>query len=135
MTRMTNHTIVASCIVAASILVATSLFSQRATELYMPIGKSPGLSEEEVTVIGTVESVDEEERSFTIAGADGPASAVVTERTHIYLDRSELQRSNLYGDFDDLKVGRRVEVLYEDRDSIGEGPAEWIKIEVTDDEG
>lgn len=134
MTRMTNHTTIVGCIVTASVLVSTSLFPQRATELYMPIGKSPGLSEE-VTVIGTVESVDEEERSFTIARADGSASAVVTERTHIYLDRSELQRSNLYGDFEDLRVGQRVELLYEDRDSLGEGPAEWIKIEVTDDEG
>ena len=130
---MTNKRIVLCCTVAAAFTaVLLPAHAQRATELYTPIGQSPGLSEK-LTVIGTIESVDEAERSFRISGPE-PASAIVTERTQIYLDRSKLRETNRYGDRGDLKEGRRVEVLYEDREAIGQGPAEWIKIEMAEPE-
>jgi hypothetical protein len=104
-------------------------YAQRATELYTPIGRSPGLSGT-VTVIGTIESFEEASGTLEIAGETGPATVTVTERCRIYLDRSKLKERNLYGKSEDLKAGRRVEILYENRAETGKGPAEWIKVEM-----
>ncbi len=125
--------IVLCCAVSACFAVLLPAYAQRATELYTPIGQSPGVSGE-FTVIGTIESVDEAGSSFRITGPTEPASAIVTERTRIYLDKSNRRETNRYGHLGDLKEGRRVEILYEDREAIGHGPAEWIKIEVAEPE-
>ncbi len=129
---MMKKRIVLCCALAMAFTLLPA-YAQRATELYTPIGQSPGLSED-LTVIGTIESVDEPERTFRISGSGEPASAIVTERTRIYLDRSKFRETNRYGELGDLKEGRRVEVLYEDREARGQGPAEWIKIEVPEPE-
>jgi hypothetical protein len=108
------------------------IHGQKATELYTPIGKSPGLSGK-LTVVGSIESVNEESRSITIAGPSETRSAHITDRTKIYLDRSKLGQPNRYGAFSDLEKGLRAEVLYENRERGVEGPAEWVKVEVSQD--
>jgi hypothetical protein len=105
--------------------------AQRATELYMPIGESPGLSGS-VTIIGTIASVDEAARTITIASDSERWSAEVTESTHIWIDRSKVQKTNEYGSFSDLTEGARVEVLYVGREKRESGPAEWVKVEKPD---
>lgn len=102
--------------------------AQRATELYMPIGESPGLSGS-VTVIGTIASVDEASRTITIASDSERRTAEITEKTHIWIDRSEAKKTNEYGSFSDLTEGARVEVLYVGREKRESGPAEWVKVE------
>ncbi|MFQ5657100.1 MAG: hypothetical protein ACE5G5_06130 [Candidatus Methylomirabilales bacterium] len=96
---------------------------QKATEMFIPLGQSPGLSGK-YSVIGKIEKIDA--RSRTIAGQSW--SAQVTDRTQIWLDRSELRLTNQTGTFTDLRKGQRVEVKYE---SEGKGPAEWIKVQIT----
>ncbi len=116
--------------IAFSVLVSAAMAAgvQKATELFIPIGRSPDLSNK-VTVIGTIESVDATGRTLVVKTDSGSAKAAITEKTEIYVDRSKRKESNLYGTFDDLKAGTRVEVLYESRARAISGPAEWVKVE------
>ncbi len=118
-----------SIVVLALVSLGMAPGAQEATELFIPIGKSPQLSGK-VTVIGTIESVDAAGKSFVVKTDSESATAAVTERTRIYLDRRQRKESNRYGAFDDLVVGARVEVLYEGRKRVTSGPAEWVKVEV-----
>lgn len=105
--------------------------AQRATEVYTPIGKSPGLSGK-YTVIGSVRDVDPESGTCVVVDSDRAWEVEVTERTRIWLDKSSIRQSNETGSFDDLRPEARVEVLFEDRDGRQGGPARWIKIEVSE---
>ena len=102
---------------------------QKAAEMFIPTGQSPGLSGK-VTVMGKIEAINPQERSITIAGPSATLSARVTDRTQIWLDRSKLRQTNQAGTFADLRVGRTVEVKYEGAQHRGEGPAEWIKVQL-----
>lgn len=102
---------------------------QQATEIYIPIGRSPGLSGK-ITFIGRIETVSPGDRSFSVIGPSGTASAVVTSRTKIWLDRSELRLSNTTGAFADLRTGLTVEIKYEGSERKSQGAAEWIKVRV-----
>lgn len=59
--------------------------------------------------------------------ADGRYTVSVPDRTRIWLDRSRQRQTNLTGTFEDLRVGRRVEVKY--RDAEQKKQIHWIKIE------
>jgi hypothetical protein len=97
--------------------------AQRATERYVPIGRSPGLSGVS-TVMGSVETVDPDGGRLTLRSAAGPREVEVDDSTRIWLDRSALGETNLAADLGDCRAGRSVEV------KIGAGGrvAEWIKI-------
>jgi hypothetical protein len=119
-----------------SILLSPLLLSggavQQATELFIPIGRSPNLSNE-VTVIGTIESLDAETRTLEVKTESGSATATIVEACRIYLDRSQGKESNRYGSLADLKLGARVEVLYQGRQRATAGPAEWVKVDARPD--
>ena len=102
---------------------------QKAAEMFITTGQSPGLSGK-VTVMGKIEAINPQERTIMIAGPPATSSARVTDRTQIWLDRSRLRQTNQAGSFADLRVGRTVEVKYEDAQRRGEGPAEWIKVQL-----
>ncbi|MFQ5960356.1 MAG: hypothetical protein ACE5MG_03095 [Candidatus Methylomirabilales bacterium] len=103
---------------------------QKTTEMFIPIGQSPGQSGS-VTIVGTIETVNTRNRTIVVAGPSGQWNAQVTRQTHIWLDRSTLGLSNQYGKFADLRRGRLVEVKYVGSERRSEGPAEWIKVQVT----
>ena len=109
---------------------ASSAHGQRATEMYIPLGQSPGASGKH-TVIGKIETLDLQNRTVTIAGPSGRHTATITSRTKIWLDRSTLKLTNQKGTSSDLQVGRTVEVKYEDPKQMGKGAAEWIKVQLT----
>lgn len=113
--------------IAAIVCIAGASFahSQEATERFIPIGRSPGLSGK-ATTIGTIEAADAGARSLTVAGAGAPRKAAVTDRTRIWVDRSRLQQGNTNGSFADLQKGRRVEIKWDAKKSDA---AEWIKVE------
>lgn len=104
---------------------------QKATEMFIPLGQSPGLSYK-VTVIGRIAAVSPPARTVTVAGPARTWEAEVTDRTKIWLDRSKLRLPSQKGTFADLRKERLVEVKYEDDGRRGRGPAEWIKVEVTE---
>lgn len=100
--------------------------AQEATERFIPLGQSPGLSGLHTT-IGVVQDGDYETGRITVA-ADGRSHRVqVTERTRIWIDRSAFKLPALTGAIEDCRQGLKVEVKYEDeQDRVA---ADWIKVQ------
>ncbi|MGH6690309.1 MAG: hypothetical protein ACREF4_06495 [Gammaproteobacteria bacterium] len=120
---MSRWLMFALCVLLGS---AGSLRAQRMTEQFIPIGRSPGVSGTNYSVIGTIEFVDTAGKMLRIAGSQGPVTLVFTDTTHIWIDRSAQRQAALVGSPADLVVGRRAEakfVSYERREI-----AEWIKV-------
>lgn len=112
----------------AVVCAASPAHGQKATEQYIPIGQSPGLSGKQ-TSIAEIAQVNLAGRTITIADSAGPRNVRITDSTRIWLDRSKLKQSNLSGSLADLQPGRRVEVKYLDLER--RDAAEWVKVEVT----
>ena len=101
---------------------------QQATEMFIPIGQSPGLSGKG-SLIGTLESVDPGKRMVTISSSLGAQTVGITDRTLIWLDRSQQKQPNQNGASNDLQKGRKVEVKL--RKGEPKAVAEWIKVQVS----
>lgn len=110
-----------------------SAHGQKATEMFIPIGQSPGLSNT-ISVIGTIETIDPRGQTIAITGPSGSWSAMITSRTKIWLDKSKLRLPNQKGSFADLQKGLLVEVKYEDPEGRGKAKAaaDWIKVQITE---
>lgn len=118
----------ASAFVVALLCGSSYAHGQKATERYIPIGQSPGISGK-YSSIGALSNVDARTRLITIADAAGPKTVKITDTTRIWLDRSKMKQSSLTGKFSDLVKGRRVEVKYQ---HPGDAKiAEWVKVEIT----
>jgi hypothetical protein len=100
--------------------------AEKSTELYIPIGQSPGLSGE-YTVMGKIDQVNPQNQTLKMSGASGSYTVKMTKNTFIYLDRSKTQLSNIYGTLADCKAGDLVEVKFEDNSR--NKPIEWIKVQ------
>ena len=125
---MLRHTTI---IGVALVILGTTLVAsgQKATEQFIPIGKSPGLSGE-YTKIGTLDEASAQAQSLTMSDASGSYTVRVAETTRIWLDKSGLKSPNEVGTFSDLKPGRMVEVKYKNNDP--ESELEWIKVQITE---
>jgi hypothetical protein len=108
--------------IVAGILFATSSAGQQATEVYIPIGKSPGVSNVQ-SVIGTISATDHDAYHATIMVNGVARTVTMTEKTIYYLDRNEAKKQNSLGSFEDCEIGRRVEAKLDD-----DGYVVWIKI-------
>ena len=102
-------------------------FAEKTTELYLPIGKSPGLSDK-FNLIGTIVEVNSQDQTLSVTGASGTYTVQTTEYTLIFLDKSKHGRTNRYGSFSDFQIGMLVEVRYEAGKK--HRPAEWIKLQI-----
>jgi hypothetical protein len=107
-------------------LATFSVFAEKATELYIPIGQSPGLSGK-YTVMGQVDQVNLQKQTLKMSGAAGSYTVNLTKHTIIYLDRSKARLTNIYGTLADCKVGETVEVKFEDNSP--NKPIQWIKVQ------
>ena len=106
---------------------ALNIYGQEATELFIPIGESPGLSNK-MSLIGTVESVDPQKKIVSVSSPSGAQTVTITERTPIWLDRSLDKLPNRSGAIADLQPGRRIEIKL--RKGELRPVAEWIKIQI-----
>ena len=106
---------------------AFAVHAQEATEIYIPLGQSPGVSGKS-SLIGTIESVDAAKRTVTVSGPSGARTVGLTDRTSIWLDRSLQKQPNRNGAMSDLQQGRRVEIKL--RKGEPKPVAEWVKIQV-----
>lgn len=113
-------------VICILVIGAFSVQAEKATELFIPMGKSPGLSGE-YTVMGKVEQVNPGAQSITMSGPSGSYTVKLTQNTSIYLDRSKEQLANSYGTLADCKVGDTVEVKFVDNSRSK--PVEWIKVQ------
>lgn len=100
---------------------------QEATEMYIPIGQSPGLSDK-TSLIGSLESVDTGKRMLIISTPSGARPVAFTSRTTVWLDRSLEKQPNRSGAISDLQPGRRIEIKL--RKGEPKPVAEWIKVQV-----
>lgn len=107
--------------------VATSVYGHKMTEIYIPIGQSPGLSGTQ-TLIGEVLSVDPAQDTLEVKGPGGSHTVNVEDATYIWLDRTGFKQKNSYGSYADCKPGSRVEIKFKDPET--RTTAEWIKVEV-----
>jgi hypothetical protein len=98
--------------------------AQEATEMYVPIGQSPGISGK-TSVVGTIQALNTAARTLTVVGPAGPQTFAITDKTRIWLDKSAQKQANQYGSLADLQQGRRVEVNPQPA-----GRAGWIKVQV-----
>lgn len=116
---------------AALAACASSALGQKATEIYIPIGQSPGLSGKH-TLIARIQALNAADRSMTVMD---PAGAVTTVRpgaqTLLWLDRSKLKLPNRKGTYTDYRTDMRVEVKYVNNDRQA-GLVEWIKAETAE---
>ena len=110
-------------IFSLGLIAATYAHAHPATERYIPIGDSPGISKVK-SYIGPIQSLRHTADGFTMSVGDEEKTVLVTEVTKIYLDTGR-GRTNTTGTEADCEVGRQVEVyLHED------GTAYWVKIKV-----
>ncbi len=112
-------------VIVATLCWASSAQAQMMTEQYIPIGQSPGISGKH-SYIGQIESVDTSNRTITVRGPEGARTIKVTDKTWIWLDRSQQRRSNTFAKMSDLQPGRRVEVKYTEYQR--KDTAAWIKV-------
>jgi len=107
------------------LLCSGGVHAQHATERYIPIGQSPGLSGTN-TYIGKIRDVEEATYTLVVRDENGGRQKIrVTPTSEVWVDRSKRRRSSLKGSFEDCRKGRRVEVLL--RPDSGE--AAWVKVE------
>ncbi len=112
-------------IALASILCTSVTHAQRATEVFIPIGQSPGLSAK-YTTIGTVDSLDLKREMLVVSASRRLYTIRYTRDTRIYIDRSSSGSTNSRGTMMKCKKGMIVEVKYLDNKTGAN--AEWIKI-------
>ena len=116
------------CVIAILLAPLGSGFAEKATEQYIPIGRSPGLSGKH-TLIAKIVQVNAATRTLELSDAVASHSVPLTSDTRIYLDKSKTGATNTLGAFSDLKVGDTVEVKF--AHNARSNPAEWIKVQKT----
>lgn len=118
--------------IAATILLlgfVQTAYGQKATEIFVPVGGSPGLSGK-YTTMGKVDTVNAQDRTIVMSDSAGSYNIKITDSTKVWLDRSKLKSSNKTGSFADIKKGMLVEVKYEGHKP--DGAVEWIKVQLTE---
>ena len=101
------------------------LHAQKETEVFIPIGKSPGVSGK-YSVMGKVEISRALDSTVAIRQEAGVKNIRMTKDTKIYLDKSKLKLQNKKGSWADIKPGMITEVKY--IDNKPGNPVDWIKL-------
>jgi hypothetical protein len=105
------------------------VYGQKATEIFIPVGQSPGLSGK-YTSIGKITAIDTLNQIITVTDSSETYTVKITRRTKIWLDKSKLKLTNQKGAFTDLKKNLLAEIKYENNQRQDKGPAEWIKVQI-----
>jgi len=106
----------------ASSMVSLTAAGHPATELYIPIGKSPGISHVK-SFIGRIESVGAAQAGFTMMVNDSAKYVAFDVSTKIYLQYETPGKNNALGRYADCQAGRNAEVYLAD-----DGKLRWIKV-------
>jgi len=123
---MSNYYL-ALVIVVVALAGVSEAFGQQATEMYIPIGQSPGVSGKS-TLLATIESIDAGKRTLTVSGPAGSRKFQLADRTLIWIDRSAQKQRNQTGTLADLQRGRKVEIKPDE--GAGQAVAKWIKVQL-----
>lgn len=109
------------------IAVFAMAYGHPASERYIPIGQSPGISGE-YTYIGEIDAVDAVGQTISVTESGSQIVVKITDATKIWLDRSKGQQTNLRGNYVDCRVGSKIEIKFADPET--KRIAEWVKVEV-----
>lgn len=112
--------------ILAALCSAALADAHKATERYIPLGQSPGVSHV-LTAVGKIEGVDPRRKSITIATSSGILVIGIRQDSKIWVDRSKSKQTSLVGSFADLKSGSAIEVKF--ADPARKQFADWVKVE------
>lgn len=103
--------------------------AQKSTEIYIPVGKSPGISGKYST-IGRVEAINltDSTITITIAGELGSHTIKCAKDTKIWVDKTSIKQFNKGANLIDIKIGSIIEIKYKGNKS--DALVEWIKIQI-----
>lgn len=110
---------------ALLLVAALTAQGQQATERFIPLGHSPGMSGK-TTLMGTIGSVNGSDRSLAVQSAAGSQAVKTTPATRIWLDRSAAGQPTVAATIADLRPGQRIEVKFTDPSQ--RTTADWIKV-------
>lgn len=110
------------CLTVVAVLASPDVLAQQTTEVYIPIGESPGVSRDK-SWIGDIRDVDYSAMQMQVDTPQGMRSIKVDGKTRFYLDRASYGKKNSTGDMRDCRVGSRIEAYVDSN-----GKAYWIKI-------
>jgi len=113
----------ALALLVAGVFFVGPVLAQQATERYVPIGRSPGLSDG-ATLMATVLGVDAASGLLTLQAASGSHTVETGASTRIWWDRTALGESNGVASLSDCRKGLGVEVKLDPTGRL----AEWIKV-------
>src|SRR5712664_2929226 len=88
---------------------------QQMTEMYIPIGQSPGVSGKSSLMVA-IEAVNPQKHTLAVSGPSVIQEILLTDRTRIWLDRTQARLPNLIGTLANLHKGLKVEVKFRDAD-------------------
>ena len=115
----------------ALLACSSAAWGQKATEIYIPVGQSPGLSGKH-TLMGRIQSLNPADRSMTVTDAAGAATTVrLNPQAQLWLDRSKLKQPNRKADYADYRQGMAVEVKYV-KNERNAGVVEWVKVQAVE---
>ena len=100
--------------------------AQKATEMFIPIGQSAGLSGKH-TMLAQVQAVNETQRTLTMLHNGTPYTVRLGARTPVWIDRSKQQQANSTGTLAEVKPGMSAEIKFEKNNRAAE--VEWIKVQ------
>jgi hypothetical protein len=117
---------------AASLAAVPQAAAQKATEVHIPIGRSPGLSGK-YTVIGQISAVKAAAggHAVTVTSPSRTWTGTIDGQTRVYLDRSALRLRSRTGTTNDCREGATVEMKYRGKPGEEGAAVEWIKIRVS----
>ena len=103
-------------------------YAQKETELFIPIGQSPGVSGK-LSAMGRCETIIPRDSAINFMQEPGGMKRCkLSKCSAIYLDKSKLKLTNTKGTLADIKPGSMIEVKYVDNKP--DGLIEWIKVQV-----
>lgn len=115
-----------TCVVILLLFITQSVYAQYATEIFIPLGQSPGISAKHTT-IGNINSVNIPGKTISMSDAGSSYNIKISEDTQIWLDQSRRNSNNRNALIQDLREGMRAEVKYI-KNNKG-GTVEWIKVQ------
>jgi hypothetical protein len=110
------------------LLAAGCAFAQQATERYIPIGASPGISGR-TAMMGTVVSYTNGVLTVSSPAYPAPHAVRMTAQTRVWLDTSAAKRPNMPAPHSVLVPGRRIEIKF--ADPARRDVADWVKVEMS----
>lgn len=113
-----------SLVLLAGFAVAMSAAGHQETELYIPIGQSPGISHVK-SWIGEIRALDAKQNGFQMLVGDSSKYVAFDKATRIYLQYATPGQANRQGKAADCRAGRKAEVYQDEA-----GTLRWVKVQM-----